>query len=1040
MKRGRGEDGEGNPRGGKSSRKGPKKGKGMDSGQKKYLRKIHQRSRGGDEEESDGDLPSSSSSGGEGGKDVKSRQKEQKKKKREKENSVSSSPFDSILSKLGTLESKRLFIAKTAESIMADPERELKKLEVFFALYERDRNAVLNTESVAKKQILIRSVGICLLSIVAVLRDIVPGYRVNTSAVEAAEGQAGGGKGGRGMSKDVLKMHKHEGEVLSFYKRLVDLLRRDAGSLQGGGREILRLVSSAASVLFKASPLFNEADKLVDLLVDLSGIPVVSVASPAVDALATGLQEDGTLEVAVTLSKAIGRLAKEQTTAAGAKGKEGGKGKRQKGKEQEKGEGVEREKKRLTAALLDTMGALNFRAKEVAALREEKALAGLGEVHAAVRSDLLLGSLHVDVQKLRKTEAAVLKEMLVAYVRVLRAPQVFDRDTLAAALRGLSKEASRVNVELLQEILGEIRRLLSPEAAQPPLVVLMGVSATLGLLSGVGRGIQMDAGWVLDAFGRALRSGLSFLSSSSLHRGGTEGGQAGGKGGGKGKDGRVAQEALVSFLRLGDGCDESVNVRDGIHVPDFFFSPSKRETVQSPEGGHSLSLWSPDEAFHLFAADLKNRPLVEMEGEKEADAAELEGEEGGGSSGFSFSFFREEFASHVLKCIDQLFLCPQITGSGHSGEGMTALHNVGLLAPLSELCKALAGAAVLADAAVAAGFFRQLLVLVLKFERLRGLLDEDGALVSSVTTSGVSGLSVYWELQLLSCHVAPIPRRSFLDLSTLSPDEWGGSAFSFSASAAGSSGGNSKGTGGQRGERMRQMRNLEKRIAASESVDAGGVAGGGTGGGLRTFRFLNPAVRNASDLLGADVGALLFGLGNLESEFGQGPGDSGDRVLENLGISTSMIGNAEMRGGEQTRKVSALMLRAGEAEEGAMSSLFTVGSSPLLYGLDYLDSFWQGGEQGRDSEGESAGLFEAVRMKLLKKEEGPPVKEEGPSPTGAGGRTWSSDATAGGSNRGTGEGKPTKKKKKKRGKGAGEGGIAVSTSTDRFVDQRAEGP
>jgi len=101
------------------------------------------------------------------------------------------------------------------------------------------------------------------------------------------------------------------------------------------------------------------------------------------------------------------------------------------------------------------------------------------------------------------------------YLRILRQRGAHSRDLIAAALGGLSKWGQQVNLELLLEILKELK-LTVKEAIQSmdELVALEGLHCALVLLCGPAKALVTDATWIPDALVAALRIALPSLHST----------------------------------------------------------------------------------------------------------------------------------------------------------------------------------------------------------------------------------------------------------------------------------------------------------------------------------------------------------------------------------------------------------------------------------------------------------------------------------------------------------------------------------------------
>ena len=89
------------------------------------------------------------------------------------------------------------------------------------------------------------------------------------------------------------------------------------------------------------------------------------------------------------------------------------------------------------------------------------------ETAAEFRRDLLASSTDRDIAKLRKNEAAILADILVIFVKVIRSHHLYSYDALKVVLDGLKAKASQVNVELMVDIVKELQTLAKDFLLRP---------------------------------------------------------------------------------------------------------------------------------------------------------------------------------------------------------------------------------------------------------------------------------------------------------------------------------------------------------------------------------------------------------------------------------------------------------------------------------------------------------------------------------------------------------------------------------------------
>merc|ERR1719181_1493419 len=86
---------------------------------------------------------------------------------------------------------------------------------------------------------------------------------------------------------------------------------------------------------------------------------------------------------------------------------------------------------------------------------------------------------------------------------------------MPAVLTGLARWGQQVNLELLLEILTELRSLVEESLSQSKeLVSLQGLHCTLVLLSGPSQALMTDVSWLAESFRAALMLALPSLHSA----------------------------------------------------------------------------------------------------------------------------------------------------------------------------------------------------------------------------------------------------------------------------------------------------------------------------------------------------------------------------------------------------------------------------------------------------------------------------------------------------------------------------------------------
>lgn len=113
---------------------------------------------------------------------------------------------------------------------------------------------------------------------------------------------------------------------------------------------------------------------------------------------------------------------------------------------------------KLNPFLLDTLLGLRLDRSEEAALAENNDERGLDD---ELQRELLASSIHSANSKvLKNIEMEILTEIIVIYLRIMRTKSLHSNQVLVSALRGLAKFSILVNLELLLEVLDELREVL----------------------------------------------------------------------------------------------------------------------------------------------------------------------------------------------------------------------------------------------------------------------------------------------------------------------------------------------------------------------------------------------------------------------------------------------------------------------------------------------------------------------------------------------------------------------------------------------------
>jgi len=361
----------------------------------------------------------------------------------------------------------RRLLATVAERITAEPEKDLDLFDIFFEL-----NRTGGDEEVKI---------MALLSGIAVFKDLVPGYRIR-EPTEQEKAQV--------RSKSILALERYELKLLQLYRRLLP-------ELEASMRKHPAATSPALAALVRVAFDFNYRQRLLATAVRHANSADPDVRGPLVAGLQDMVEADQRLEASKEIVLAIGRVA--QATAAGRKAAGNADGRRGDG-------GLQHE-------LLKVLLRLQVGRADAAALAgpsgdlstaDDETLRGLAEA-----------SITQSAEQLRKAEAELLYEVFVVYLRVLRQRHLHSRELLATVLTGLARWGQQVNLELLLEIIAELKLTVKDAIGQADeLVALQGLNCALVLLSGPSQALLTDVSWLSDSMTSALGLALPSLYST----------------------------------------------------------------------------------------------------------------------------------------------------------------------------------------------------------------------------------------------------------------------------------------------------------------------------------------------------------------------------------------------------------------------------------------------------------------------------------------------------------------------------------------------
>lgn len=339
-----------------------------------------------------------------------------------------------------TVEGKKIEVARLAQRLLEAPHKNVKMLRQLHDFASRDRSAMVQR--------------LALLSMVAVLRDVLPAYRIRLPTEKELKMQ---------VSKDVSDLREYEKTLLRAYDDCLGTL----GRWLKGRHEAQRAaaVRGACALLVKARD-FNSREVLVDLVVPVCnwGAEFEPQRDAACVALVELFAEDEKGDATLLAVRAMANLFKEKSfnvrpellrtwlqlkldaavaVGGAADGGASGAGKRAK-------------KRKRT---LDPV------AKELAQAAGERGDKGL-------------------------MQGQVLELVFVSYARLIKkAPQ---SPLMPLVLKGIAKFAHQVNVSLLLDLVSNLRLMLRQDSAMSTETALHCVHATMRVLSGHGQALSVD--------------------------------------------------------------------------------------------------------------------------------------------------------------------------------------------------------------------------------------------------------------------------------------------------------------------------------------------------------------------------------------------------------------------------------------------------------------------------------------------------------------------------------------------------------------------
>ncbi len=334
------------------------------------------------------------------------------------------------------LPEKKLHIAAIAKTLVLAPHKNHADLAALATYADRDASPVIQR--------------LATLSLVAVLRDLIPAYRIRLPSAKELT---------MPVSADVEALRAYERNLLRAYESTIATLRgwaRDGSDTDEAAARRLAAARGLCALLEKGRD-FNASAALLGALVPLANADDDEVRGMACAGLASlftaDVRGDATLE-AVQQMAALIRAASFNVHP------------------------------QMLECWLHLRVDAGGGPAAAASKRSKKRRRNLDVVSKEMA---LASGEHGDAGS---RHSAVLEQVVVSYARIVKkAPQ---SPLMPLVLRGLSKYGHQVNIELLLDLLASLRALLSDPDALAPQAALLCAHALLQLLAGPGVALAED--------------------------------------------------------------------------------------------------------------------------------------------------------------------------------------------------------------------------------------------------------------------------------------------------------------------------------------------------------------------------------------------------------------------------------------------------------------------------------------------------------------------------------------------------------------------
>ena len=330
--------------------------------------------------------------------------------------------------------SRRSMIAQTSAQVLQAPHKHIGLVGQLLYSAKRDTSPAIQR--------------LALLSVAALLRDLIPAYRIRLPTEKELKMQ---------VSKDVAAMRDFETKLLAAYEQTVETLKAWLRSPLEAHRATA--VRGMAALLDKAYD-FNGREQLIGALIPAANSSHAETRADACAALVRLYNHDTQGDATLIAVREASNLLKHSSF-------------------------------NVQPALLATWLELKIDAAVATAVSEpsnKKAKKRKRELDPVARE---LAAAAGERGNIAAMQSRILEHVFVSYARVVK--NGASSPLLPSVLRGVAKFAHSVNVELLLDLFANLRALLNTPGALSDASALQCVHALLQLLSGHGAALAVDA-------------------------------------------------------------------------------------------------------------------------------------------------------------------------------------------------------------------------------------------------------------------------------------------------------------------------------------------------------------------------------------------------------------------------------------------------------------------------------------------------------------------------------------------------------------------